>query len=75
MEGNRDLFIPVILGTPRQGRMSEAAARLVHSELAKRDGVATEFIDIRELNLPTTDAGETAKEPGFSALVDRLTGL
>lgn len=75
MEGKRDLFIPVILGTSRQGRMSEFAARLVQDEMVKRAGVETELIDIRELNLPTTDAGETAKDARFSATIDRADAL
>ena len=75
MEGKRDLFIPVILGTSRQGRMSEFAARLVKSEIAKRDAVDTDLIDIRELNFPTTDAGETAKDPRFSATINRADAL
>ena len=33
MEANRPLFIPVILGTARMGRMSLHAARLVTGEL------------------------------------------
>jgi len=35
MDSTRALFIPVILGTVRTGRMSEHAARLVTGELAK----------------------------------------
>jgi NAD(P)H-dependent FMN reductase len=42
----RPLFVPVILGTPRQGRMSEHAARLLHREVAMRAGVETELIDV-----------------------------
>jgi hypothetical protein len=39
----RSLFVPVILGTPRRGRMSEHAARLMHTEVGKRPGVETAF--------------------------------
>ena len=46
MEGSRALFIPVILGTARTGRMSLHAARLVTQELGKCAGVETDFIDI-----------------------------
>jgi len=34
-------FIPVILGTPRQGRMSEQVAGFVVEEIAKRDRIET----------------------------------
>jgi NAD(P)H-dependent FMN reductase len=75
MEATRPLFIPVILGTTRQGRMSLAAARLVAAELAKRAGIETELIDIAAMPLPTTDAGEAIKDPGFSAKMDRADAL
>lgn len=53
----RPLFLPVILGTTRKGRASENVAKFVVGEVQKREGVATEFIDIRELNVPLQDAG------------------
>ncbi|HEX7997369.1 MAG TPA: NAD(P)H-dependent oxidoreductase [Pyrinomonadaceae bacterium] len=67
MTTNRPLFIPVILGTPRKGRMSEHVARFVVNEVKKRDGVETELIDVRALKLSTDDAGEAIKDAGFSA--------
>lgn len=71
----RPLFIPVVLGTPRQGRQSEYAAQLMAEEVAKRDGVETELVDIRELAVPIHDAGEAMKHPGFSATVNRADAL
>ncbi len=62
MESNRSLFIPVILGTARMGRMSLHAAQLVTGELGKCEGVQTELIDIAKLPLPTNDAGEAIKQ-------------
>ena len=53
----RPLFVPVILGTVRQGRMSQQAARLMVAELAKRPNVQTELVDIAALPLPTDNAG------------------
>lgn len=52
------LFIPVILGTVRQGRASEAVARYIHAKLAAHPDVETELLDIRDLDLPMTDEGE-----------------
>ena len=66
MTDERTLFIPVILGTTRQGRMSEHVARLVFEELGKRKGVESELIDIRELSIPSDDAGSGIKDAGFS---------
>ena len=51
---DRPLFIPLILGTARQGRESEHAARFVFEQTKKRAGVESEFIDVR--TLPETSA-------------------
>jgi NAD(P)H-dependent FMN reductase len=75
MTTERPLFIPVILGTPRQGRMSEHVARFVFGQLEKRDGIETELIDVRTLKLPTDDAGEAIKDEGFSRACARADGL
>src|SRR6516165_5645722 len=71
----RPLFIPVILGTARQGRESENAARFVFEQIKKRAGVETEFIDVRTLPMKLDDAGEQMKDPKFSATIDRCDGL
>jgi NAD(P)H-dependent FMN reductase len=71
----RPLFIPVILGTPRQGRMSEHVARFVLGEVVKRDGIETELIDIRLIPFPMTDAGEAIKNDVFSNAIMRADAL
>src|ERR1700751_4929255 len=71
----RPLFLPVILGTTRQGRLSEHAAKLIFEQTKKRAGVETELIDIRDLPLRLDDAGEQIKDPKFSATVRRCDGL
>ncbi len=72
---DRPLFIPVILGTPRQGRRSEHAAKFVLEQTKKRAGLETELIDVRALGLSVNDAGEQIKDPAFSAMVQRCDGL
>ena len=71
----RSLFIPVILGTPRKGRMSEHAARLMSEELARRRGVETELVDISTLSIPVDDAGEAARDPAFAELMNRADAI
>jgi NAD(P)H-dependent FMN reductase len=71
----RPLFIPVILGTTRKGRASENVARFVFGEIQKREGVETQLIDIRGLNLPVDDAGEAIKHSAFSNAMMRADGL
>ena len=75
MNAERPLSIPVILGTPRKGRMSEHVARFVFGEVQKRAGIETELIDVRELNLPTADAGEAIKDENFSRVCARADAL
>lgn len=69
------LFLPVILGTPRRGRMSGHVARFVQGELAKRNGVTAEVIDIREVPLPVDGAGTQIQNPAFAAKMDAADGL
>src|ERR1700716_1330775 len=71
----RPLFIPLILGTARQGRESERAARFVFEQTKKRAGVETEFIDVRTLPMRLDDAGEQIKDPKFSSTIERCDGL
>lgn len=75
MAADRPLFIPVILGTVRQGRASENVARFVHGEVLKRGDVETELVDLRTLSFATDDAGEAIKNPEFSATCDRADGF
>jgi NAD(P)H-dependent FMN reductase len=75
MAAERPLFIPVILGTVRKGRMSAHAARVVAEEIAKQAGVETELIDIAALPLPTGDAGEGIKDAGFAEKMNRADAI
>jgi len=71
----RPLFIPLILGTARQGRQSENVARFVFDQTKKRADVETELIDVREHPMKLDDAGEQMKDPKFSAAIERCDGL
>ena len=72
---DRPIFIPVILGTARRGRYSEHVARFVLRQVSKREGVETELVDIRELGLAVTDAGEALKDARFSEIAMRADGF
>jgi len=74
-EAARPLFLPVMLGTPRQGRKSEFAAKLVLEQTRKRAGVETELIDVRTIPMRLDDAGEQMKDAKFSATIQRCDGL
>lgn len=55
------LYIPVILGTAREGRRSEKAARFVFEEIKKRPEIESELIDVRDFRLPATDNTEESE--------------
>jgi len=69
------LFLPVILGTPRQERWSQPVAEFVTAQLALCPDVETMLVDIRDLPLPVTGAGEDIKDPAFSELCMRADGF
>jgi NAD(P)H-dependent FMN reductase len=71
----RPLFIPIILGTTRQGRKSEHVAHFVFEQTKKRADVQTELIDVRELPMRLDDAGEQMKDAAFSATIERCDGI
>ncbi len=71
----RAVFLPVIIGTPRQGRLTEPAANFVFGEASNRDDIETELIDIRKIPIRMDDAGEALKDSQFCATVQRADGL
>ncbi len=71
----RSLFIPVILGTSRRGRQSARVATLMAREVGSRPGVTTELIDVATVPMPTDDAGESIKDPGFAGRMARADGV
>jgi NAD(P)H-dependent FMN reductase len=75
MPTDSPLHIPVILGTTRQGRKSEYAARAVLRQVETWPGVTTELIDIRTVPLPVDDAGERIKDAAFSERMARADAL
>ena len=69
------LYIPIILGTARQGRQSEHVANFVLSEMRKRPEIETELIDVRQLKMRLDDAGEEMKDPNYAEKMTRADGL
>jgi NAD(P)H-dependent FMN reductase len=71
----RPVYLPVIIGTPRQGRLTEPAANFVFGEVSKRSDIETELVDIRKIPVAMDNAGEALKDSQFSATVKRADGL
>jgi NAD(P)H-dependent FMN reductase len=74
-EVTRPVFLPIIIGTPRQGRLTEPAANFVFGEVSKRSDIKTELIDIRKIPIRVDDAGEALKDKQFCSTVRRSDGL
>src|SRR5207247_8494905 len=74
-DATRPVFIPVVLGTARQGRLTEPAANFVFGEVSKRRDIETELIHIRKIPIRMDDAGEALKDSQFCATVKRADGL
>lgn len=68
------LFIPVILGTVRQGRLSEPVAQFILEQLKHQADITTELIDIRTLSIPVMDAGPDAGIPALTEILRRADG-
>jgi len=56
------LYIPLILGTNREGRNSERVATFVQNEIEKRDDMETKLFDTRDFDLPQDKYGQDIKE-------------
>jgi NAD(P)H-dependent FMN reductase len=63
------MYIPIILGTARQGRMSERPAIWLNAEL-KKANIDTEIIDVRDYRIEATD--NTAKIPQAIKLAEKI---
>jgi NAD(P)H-dependent FMN reductase len=69
------LYIPVVLGSIRQGRNTPRLARFMVRKLDERDEVRTELIDLHELQLPLVEERLRfleAPPPGLTALSERV---
>ena len=71
------LFLPVLLGTNRKGRNSEAVARWLATEMEKRPEVQTKLFDSGEFALPQDDYGQAIKDsfPEWRDAIIQADGL
>ena len=74
---DKKLFIPILLGTIRQGRQSEKAAKFLFEKASKHPEIETKLFDPREMNLPMDDEGQALKEknPEYRDAIIRADGL
>jgi len=67
----KKVFLPILLGTNRQGRESEAVAKWLSEKMSEREDVETKFFDVRDFDLPQDDYG-TAIGKDFSEWRDAI---
>lgn len=58
----KKLFIPILLGTMRQGRQSEKVAHLLLKRVREHPEIETMLFDTCEMNLSIDDEGQALKE-------------
>jgi NAD(P)H-dependent FMN reductase len=71
------LFLPILLGTVRQGRESEKVARVLLDRMGRRPEIETRLFDPREMCLPMDDEGQELKfrNPEYRDAIVRADGL
>jgi NAD(P)H-dependent FMN reductase len=72
---DKPLYLPILLGTARQGRQSEHVAVFILGEMKKRPEIETELIDVRQLKMRLDDAGEEMKDASYAEKMTRADGL
>lgn len=70
------LYIPVILGTAREGRQSEKVAGFVREQVVKHPAIETELLDVRDFRLPATDnTGASKPALKFAEKISKADGF
>lgn len=74
---NQKLYIPILLGTNREGRKSEEVAELLRTHIEGRDDIDTEVIDVRYFNFKEDAYGQDAKDafPEWKETMTKADGL
>jgi NAD(P)H-dependent FMN reductase len=59
---NEKLSIPLLLGTPRKNRESEAVAKWVFSKMRERSDIEPQYFDVCDFDLPHNQYGPEIKD-------------
>jgi len=73
----KKLFIPIILGTARQGRESEKVAKWILKKVSEHPEIETRIFDPREMDYDFQDEGQNLKEKNtdYRDAIIRADGL
>lgn len=74
---DKKLFVPVLLGTNREGRESEKVAAHIVSEIETREDIETTLVDVRDFAFPADRYGQDIKEqfPEWKETIEKADGL
>jgi NAD(P)H-dependent FMN reductase len=74
---SENLFLPILLGTPRKARESEHVAKWVLSKMQEREEIETQLFDVSDFDLPRNHYGTEigAKFPEWRDAIIRADGL
>ncbi len=68
------LFIPILLGTAREGRESEKVAKYVLSEISAHPEIETQFVDVKDFLFGHSGKYSEAATP-WKAIMEKADGL
>jgi NAD(P)H-dependent FMN reductase len=73
----RKMFLPILLGTIRQGRQSEKVARFLLERAQGHPDIESRLFDPREMKFPMNDEGQSLKSlnPEWRDAIVRADGL
>lgn len=74
MESFNPLFIPLLLGTAREGRESEKVAKYVFKEISALNLFATQFVDVRDFLFGKTEVYPDIAKP-WKEIMTKADGL
>lgn len=77
MQDDKKLFIPILLGTVREGRESENVARYLYDRMNEHAEIETQLFDPKDMDLPMNDEGQQLKfkNPEYRDAIMRADGL
>src|SRR5215217_5208426 len=72
-----NLFVPLLLGTPRKNRESEKVAHWVCKKIEEREDIETQFFDVCDFDITNGEYGQEIKDlfPEWRDAITKADGL
>lgn len=69
------MYLPIILGTAREGRQSEKVAHFMLEEI-KKEGIESSIVDVRDYRIEATDnTKKGSKARGLAEIISKADGI